>query len=147
MVRLSTGLALSLLGLYGLRAMMNYGHIKVYTGEQPLSPDMPPEGEQVAYITTDGLAFAVGSSSGGALEVVQDSAGVIQSGGTWQLTGIDTGTAGWWRWYWNAYDGEDHSFFYPRMDGLVGESLVLANVNITAASYVEINAFNVQFRG
>ena len=147
MVRLSTGLALSMIGNYGLTAMMNYGHIKVYSGDQPISPDMPPEGEQLAYITTDGLPFVVGNTGNGALALSQDDAGVLQSAGIWKLTGIDTGVAGWWRWYWNSYDSENQSFYYPRMDGLVGESLVLANENITAASNLEISAFNVQFRG
>lgn len=146
-VRLSTGLALSMLGNYGLKAMMNYGYIDVFTGDQPESPDIPATGTRVATIRTDGNPFVIGSQSGGALQLDQTDTGALRKGGTWVITGVATGTAGWWRWHWNAFDNDAFSFYYPRMDGLVGESLLLASTSITPATLEEIQAFNVQFRG
>jgi hypothetical protein len=147
MVRLSTGLALSMLGSYGLRAMMNYGYISIYSGEQPLSPDQVPTGTLLGKILTDGNPFVIGSQAGGALEVAQTELGILELAGTWLLTGEDIGTAGWWRWSWNSFDNDAQSFYYPRMDGLVGESLVLVDTAITPLTSVQIDSFNVQFRG
>ena len=146
-VRLSTGLAASMLGSYGLQAMMNYGRIEVYDGDQPISPDLPATGTKLADITTDGLAFVVGSTGGGALELEQSSSGVLGLVGTWTLTGIAEGTAGWWRWRWNAFDDGEQTFYFPRVDGLVGESLILVDPDITAITSETIESFNVQFRG
>jgi hypothetical protein len=147
MVKLSTGLAVSMLGNYGLTAMMNYGFINVYTGVQPLSPDMPPEGTLLARVTTDGDAFIVGSTAGGSLQLQQDAAGILTPFGDWILTGLADGEAGWWRWQWNQFDDQTQSFYYPRMDGTVGESLLLVDTAITTATVTEIDAFIVQFRG
>lgn len=147
MIKLSTGLALSLLNSYGLRAMMNYGWIAVYDGEQPISPDMEPDATLLARITTGGDPFIVDSQAGGALEVAINQVGVLEKGGTWILKGEATGTAAWWRWYWNRADTRAFSNYYPRLDGLVGESLVLADTAITPSTLTEIESFNVQFRG
>lgn len=147
MVRLSTGLALSMLGNYGLKAMMNYGVIRVYSGDQPLSPDMPATGTLLGEVTTDGDPFIVGSTTGGALRLSQGDTGVISKSGTWIFNGAATGTAGWWRWTWNAFDSGNQSFYYPRLDGLVGESLILASTAVTPATLTAIDSFNVQFRG
>jgi hypothetical protein len=146
-VRLSSGLAASMLGNYGLRAMMNYGYIALYDGIQPVSPDIPPDGTLLGLITTGGDAFLVNSFTDGALEISQSSNGVIGKVGAWILSGEATGVATYWRWYWNAFDNTDFSIFYPRMDGAIGESLVLADANITGSTSVEIESFNVQFRG
>jgi hypothetical protein len=136
-----------MLGNYGLKAMMNYGFINVYSGDQPLSPDMPATGTLLGQITTDGDPFVIASTTGGALRLAQGDTGVLEKSGAWLLNGSATGTAGWWRWMWNAYDSGNQSFYYPRVDGLVGESLVLASAAITPSTLVAIESFNVQFRG
>ena len=147
-VKLSTGLAASMLGSYGMRAMMNYGWIAVYDGTQPVSPDIAPsESTLLARVTTGGDPFIVNDFGSGALVIDQTESGVITKSGTWTLAGEATGTATWWRWYWNAFDNTEFSMFYPRMDGAIGESLVLTDANITPSTSVEIEAFNVQFRG
>lgn len=146
-VRVSTGLGLSMLGNFGLRAMMNYGYIAVHSGVQPDSPDQVPTGTRLGRITTNGDPFVVGSLTGGALQVSQGEFGVLAREGVWTLRGEDTGTAGWWRWHWNAFDDDTQSFYYPRMDGAVGESLFLEDSDITAATSLDIESFNVQFRG
>jgi hypothetical protein len=148
-IRLSTGLALAMTGSYGLQAMMNYGYVDVYSGVQPISPDLPPAETDVRLgrITTDGLAHVVGSAADGALKVDQTETGLLTKSGSWILTGVDAGIATWWRWHWNSFDDNTQTFFYPRMDGDVGESLVLAETDITILTSVEISSFNVQFRG
>lgn len=126
---------------------MNYGYIDVFTGDQPASPDIPSTGTRVATIRTNGAPFVVNSQSGGALEIIQGDTGALRKSGNWLLTGVDTGTAGWWRWYWNAFDNDEHTFYYPRMDGLVGDSLILASTSITPATSEAIESFTVQFKG
>jgi hypothetical protein len=151
MIRLSTGLALSMLGNYGMSAMMNYGRIEVYSGEQPLSPNLPPSSTNstlLASVTTDGLPFVMGFGAGtGALELTQDTDGVVKKVGEWLLWGMsESGVAQWWRWRWNSFDDNAESFYYPRMDGAVGESLILENTSIVPATNVAIRNFSVQFR-
>ena len=69
--------------------------------------------------------------------------GSLTFAGIWVLKGVATGDAGWWRWKWNTTDDDSDSVYYPRMDGAVGESLVLTNPTITAATNVVIDDFNV----
>ncbi len=147
-IKLSAGLQASVLSEFGLGAMMNYGVIEVYTGDQPLSASDAPTGLLLARVTTDGLDFTAGSLTGG-LQVVYDAvAGGLVKVGTWRLRGVATGAPGWWRWKWNAEDDDSFSVFLPRLDGVVGESLVLGALNqITPSTNEEIEDFLVAFSG
>lgn len=141
-IRISSGLRAALLSDYGLAAMMNYGTIRVFSGDQPTTASLQPTGTLLATITTEGVEFIPGTLFG-ALEVALSEEGALEKVGVWTMLGLATGTAGWWRWTWNAEDDDTDSLYYPRMDGLVGESLLLASVAITPATDVNINQFTV----
>lgn len=141
-VRISTGLRVSVLSDFGLALMMNYGVIEVYSGTQPDAADEAPTGTLLGTITNNGDPFTAGTQIG-ALEIEVTAAGQLQKVGTWRLNGVATGTAGWWRWKWNATDSDAQSQYYPRMDGLVGETLILASTSITPSTDVEIESFIV----
>lgn len=141
-IRLSSGLRTAILTDFGLGAMMNYGVIEVYTGTQPETAILAPTGLLIGRITTDGDPFLVGTVNGG-LKLAVDPEGGLTFDGVWRLKGLDTGTAGWWRWKWNSPDDDGDSLFYPRMDGAVGDSLRLAATIITPVTNVVITDFNV----
>lgn len=141
-VRVSSGLRAAMLSDYGLKAMMNYGVIEVYSGTQPVSASLIPTGTLLAYITNNGDSFVPNTTTGG-LQVDLDAGGGLGHVGEWRMKGVATGEAGWWRWKWNAPDDDSDSAYYPRMDGAVGESLILQVTSITPTTNVVINDFNV----
>jgi len=141
-VRVSAGLRAALLSDYGLSAMMNWGTIEVYSGQQPANASLAPTGTLLARVTKQGTPFEPGTYNG-ALEVGLAPTGGLEKVGVWRMKGVTTGVAGWWRWKWNSPDPNVDSQYYPRMDGLVGESLFLVTSGITEATNVEITQFNV----
>lgn len=143
-IRLSNGLKSALYGQFGIQAMMQYGLIEVYSGSQPVTASEAPTGTLLGTITNNGDTHVSGSTQGG-LRIDQNTSGQLIANGTWRLTGVDTGTAGWWRWKWNAFDDDSVSLYYPRMDGEVGNGLVLASTSITPSTDVEIGSFVLRF--
>jgi hypothetical protein len=144
MIRLSTGLQIAVMGLYGFQSMMNFGVIEVRSGSQPATADGFPTGTLLARVTHEGDPFVPGVSGG--LEIGNDS-GVLAKVGNWRLQGVASGTAGWWRWKWNAPDDDSFSLYYPRVDGAVGESFILGDTAITPATDTEITEFTFFVRG
>lgn len=141
-IRVSSGLRASLLSDFGLQAMMDYGFISIYSGTQPATASSEATGTLLGRITQNGDAFVPNTTTGGLQTELSPQGGLVKTG-TWVLTGVATGTAGWWRWQWNAPDDGSYSPFYPRMDGAVGESLILADTTITPATLVTITDFYV----
>jgi hypothetical protein len=141
-IRISTGLRNAVLGEYGVSAMMNLGVIEVYTGVQPFAPDEPPSGTLVAIVTNNGDSFVPGGAVG-ALSLKEVTTGALEKSGTWRLKGVNVGVAGWWRWMWNATDTRESSQYFPRMDGMVGESLILQYPDITATTDIEVESFTL----
>lgn len=146
-IRLSTGLQASVLSQYGLVPMMNYGIIDVYSGEQPTSASSPATGTRLGRITQGGVDFISGTTTGG-LEIEYDAlVGGVVNVGEWRLRGVAAGAPGWWRWRWNLQDDDSESLYYPRLDGAVGESLILSVNQISVATNVEIQSFLLAFSG
>lgn len=141
-IRISTGLRAALLSDYGLKAMMNYGVIAIYSGAQPSSASSAPTGTLLGHVTQNGTAFQPNTTTGG-LQVDLLTTGGLGMVGTWRLKGVATGDVGWWRWKWNAVDDDSDSIYFPRMDGAYNESLTLAAGTITAATNVVIDDFYV----
>jgi len=141
---MSLGLENSLLGAYGLSTMMNYGVIEIYSGDQPNSAEQSPTGTLLARITQNGVPFQVGTLIGGCQLQLLGTGGLGFIPG-WRLKGIENGIAGWWRWKWNSPDNGEDSLYYPRMDGLVGETLLLRSNSITPQSDILISDFFVAF--
>lgn len=146
MIRLSSGLRGAMLYDSGLRAMMYWGTIHIYTGEQPPSADLAPTGTLVGRITQDGLGFTPGGVPGGLITESRTLTS-IQHLGNWVVKGAATGRPGWWRFKWNGLDDNEDSLFVPRIDGTVGESLFNLPEQLNAATEIENVEFNFYFLG
>lgn len=142
MIRTSTGLASAMMSGYGLRAMMGYGAMRVYTGAQPETADFAPTGTLLGHITQDGLAHIPGSTQGGLLLSSTFPRSVLKDG-VWQLKGVTSGVPGWFRWVWNGTDNDTFSTFFPRVDGTVGADLILSVSTITAATDLPLDDFRL----
>lgn len=126
---------------YGLQAMMNYGRIYVYSGEQPESADKAPTGTLLGYVSQNGDPPVPGTITGGLIMVQSFDAGALEKHGTWRLKGVANGTVGWWRMVWNAADPLTDSDYHPRIDGAHGDSFVLPSNDIGPATDMEIGSF------
>jgi len=112
-----------MIGNYGLGLMMQYGHIRIFSGMQPATADFAQAGTLLARVTQDGIAPVPGVEAGGLQFTMGYEPGEIMHDGDWVMTGIASGTPGWWRFVWNGEDDGGDSLFLPRIDGAVGESL------------------------
>lgn len=141
MIRLSSGLRTSMITEHGLRSMMNFGRILLFTGDQPASADAAQTGTRVAMITTDALTPVPGDIVGG-LQLAQGyTAGTLEKYGNWVLKGSGTGTIGWWRFVWNSVDDGTASAYLPRIDGSFGDSFSLMDRNVLPSTQVQIDNF------
>lgn len=141
-IRISSGLRAGMMTVYGFQALMEYGRIDIYTGDPPSSADQPPTGLRVAQITNAGVDFVQGSTQGG-LRLVSDVRGSVTKSGSWVLRGVATGTAGWFRFKWNARDYNDFSEIIPRIDGRIGEDLFLPTTNMAPHVSFELSDFRL----
>lgn len=145
MIKLSSGLRQAIMNEYGLGLMMNGGIIYIYNGTMPDSPDNPPNGTLLAYITTEGRVFQAGEDTIDAgLLLYSVFPGVLTDDGRWYLTGLATGTATWWRWCWSDADSHGESTYYPRIDGDVGAALKLNTNEISPSQYFRIERFYLE---
>jgi hypothetical protein len=145
MARFSTGLRNALAGNYGLGMMMNGGIIRVYSGTLPSTPDNAPSGVELGQITTEGRAFVFPNDPYEAgLFLQAGSPGILTNLGIWRLKGIRSGTASWWRFYWSGNDPLITSVYYPRIDGVVGDELILYTNSITSLTNISIDYFTIQ---
>jgi len=142
-IRLSSGLRNAMITSYGLGIMMQLGRIFIYTGTQPDSADDPATGTKIGYVSQDGVVPLPNQTAGGLDLRTGNIAGALENNGDWVLRGIANGTAGWWRFVWNYEDSEGNSDFLPRIDGTVGESLILASTTITPVTGVPITSFRL----
>ncbi len=142
MPRFSTGLRNAIAVNYGLGIMMNGGVIRVYGGTRPSSPDLAPGTTELGCITTEGKVFIPGDDTEGAgLLLSHVSPGTLINDGNWRFKGIASGTATWWRWCWAGADALLLDTLVPRVDGLVGTDLLLANPVITPTTNFAIESF------
>lgn len=144
-VRISTGFAAAILGPSAFDTIFQDGVIEVFSGPPPASADAATTGTLLARITKDGGAFTPGSPTNG-LRFVRDGRFAARDfSHTWTLTGVGTGTAGWFRLKGNALDANLASLSLPRIDGAVGLveqvgdfQLFLPTVTITPSTTIQI---------
>jgi len=142
MARLSTGLRNALVNSFGLGSMMNAGIIRVYGGSMPATPDNPPNTPELARITKDGKVWLPGDlSTGAGLLLAFSPPGALVNLGVWRMKGLTNGTARWYRWNWKDPDNNQFSQTLPRVDGRVGDELVLGNLLITPSTNRSIESF------
>lgn len=100
--------------------LLRDGVIEVYTGTQPATADLAETGTKLLRITLSSGAFTPGSPTNG-LNLATAVAGVAskESGETWSGVGLADGTAGWFRYYSNAYT-TGASSTAVRFDGVCG---------------------------
>lgn len=142
-VRASTGFANAILGTSSFAGLFLNGSIEMRSGAQPASADLPPTGTLLARITRDGDAWTPGSATGG-LQFIRDGRTVQKNPAhLWMIVGEGTGTVGWFRLVGNALDDGSFSTTLPRIDGAVGLSgavgdvqMFLPNLSITPATLI-----------
>ena len=141
MMNLNAALRTALATQYGLMAMMQYGCIKVFTGQQPASADLAEQGTLLGTITQDGVPFQWGTGQGALHLEPGPTHGACQQVGNWKLTVTQSGTAGWWRFVGNGYDDGTDDVWQPRIDGAILEGLILPDPNLTQGSVLDVESF------
>lgn len=144
MIKLSSGLCSAIITSYGLGSMMQYGHIRLFTGSQPSSANNAQTGTLVAVITAGGEdPPAPGETTGGLEFEAGALPGTLAGRGTWMLKGLATGVPGWWRFVWNGSDDGADSMELPRVDGLIGEAVSMPTgvSSVTSATLVTVPKF------
>jgi len=132
-----------MLGEVGLKAALADGVLRIYSGAQPASADLPASGTLLVEITESGGAFAHGSPTNG-IEWDAPDGGVISKDPleTWQGSGIAAGTAGWARFYANPLDDGLESTTHARIDMSVGRGtgdLQVSNVNVSVGAPITVD--------
>lgn len=142
-VRISSGLRDAVVTNYGLGIMMQYGHIQVFAGTQPASPDEPPSGALLAQITQDGLPIPVPGDDAGGLMLVGGAVGEVVNLGNWIIKGVADGTAGWWRFVAGNIDPGGYSTTACRVDGTVTECITDMPTTITSVLTLPMSKFSL----
>lgn len=141
--RTSTGLSLVLVNRF--LEYFNGGWIEVHTGSKPESSDAAPTGTLLGYVTRGGAPMQNDPQTSGLTFDAVSTKGDIKDTGDWTLVVSAEGTAGWWRMRWSATDNGAVSDVIPRLDGEVGDTLLLDNTNITLAQSPIGATFNLTF--
>lgn len=143
-MNLSTGLKNNLLSLMGMRPLLNGGCMWLFSEEIPTKADYEPTGTLLGAITSNGLApnlptngLTFGFVAGGILGK--------SSSETWSLHVIEEGEVGWFRFTGPKGDYSIYSTSAVRLDGIVGEELVLSNTLLTAGLVQPIKSFLLYF--
>jgi hypothetical protein len=148
-ITLSTGAKQKILGDASggsFKTLFTDGVIEIYSGTKPTDADATENGTKLVRITVDGDAFTAGSSANG-LEFANAVATEIEKAAaeTWTGTAVASGTAGWFRFYANAY-GTGASTSAVRFDGRCGTSnadMVLSTLSVVSGYPVTVNTFKV----
>lgn len=141
-IRVSSWLRTAMMTNYGMERMMRYGHIRVFTGKQPESADMAETGDLIGIISTDGKIPSTTGADAGLMMEPGERPGMLVNRDGWMLRGVGDGHAGWWRFV--AYAPLDEggvASSLSRIDGSVGESLVLPDNYITTSTLEPIDGF------
>jgi hypothetical protein len=142
MLNFSTGLRNQLVNSSGLGSLMNSGCIYLYSEPMAETADAAVTGTLLARITTEGRTYVPENDTVGAgLRLTLAPPGGLTKTGIWTLKGVAIGTAYWWRWCSRGYDGFGYSETRCRMDGRVGESLILLSNDITPLTEFEVETF------
>ena len=125
------------------------GVLAIYSGSQPATPDDAETGTLLCLITRDGGAFSAGNEANG-LNFGTPENGVVDiaPGEVWSGVVLQTGVAGWFRFYANDYV-TGASTTARRFDGAISPSssaeLQMANTTLTAGDTSVLNSFPVSY--
>ncbi len=129
-----------------LDEILRDGVIEVYTGTQPATADLAETGTKLLRITVSSGAFTPGSPTNG-LNLATAASGSTskESGETWSGVGLADGTAGWFRYYSNAYV-TGASSTSERFDGVCGVGsgeLRMSSLSITTGATTTVDAATI----
>jgi len=149
-LRLSTGLVTELMGDgsgdNSLRELLKDGVLDIYSGSQPASADDAETGVKLASITESSGAFIGGAATNGLeFDAAADGELTKAAAETWSGLGLAIGTAGWFRFYNNAYT-LGASTEAIRFDGNVSTAssqLVLSSTSIKVSLPITIDTFTL----
>jgi hypothetical protein len=145
-LQLSTQLRNGMLNATGFTEAFANGVMYIYSGPQPVNADAAVQGTLCGIVTKAAGAFAFGVATNG-LNFLAPALGVInKDANAWQMVGLVTDTAGWFRLMGNPADNLAGSLILPRLDGSVsagggGGDLLLSSVNIVAGAPTTIDVF------
>ena len=142
---MSSGLRDAVITNYGVGMAMNHGHIQIYSGEQPATPDLQSQGRLLAFVTQDGLPVPIPGDEAGGLQLRHGRTGEIVNQGTWVLKGVADGVPGWWRFVELQIDPDTNSTTAFRIDGSVGDSLFGVPESISATDVIPVASFSLSF--
>ncbi|OPZ46511.1 MAG: hypothetical protein BWY95_01726 [Bacteroidetes bacterium ADurb.BinA104] len=133
-----------------LKDIFKDGVLKIYSGTRPSNADATIGGATLLVtISNAGATFVAGTVAGG-IEFGASSSGAISksSSETWQGTAVQTGTAGFFRFYANATDagGADTDYIYPRIDGTIatsGADLNMTSTSIRSGASITVDTFTL----
>ena len=135
-MKISTGLRNHLLATGSLKAGLDSGVIRIYSGAEPASADDAVSGTLLCTISLNdgGTGITLDSTPSG---------GVIQKtpSETWSGTPVDTGTAGYWRFSGTA-DAGGSSTTEKRAQGTIGTALadmIVASTTFTSGVLRQID--------
>lgn len=137
--RRSMGLRNNLLdGTQGFNTLMNGGHIAIYSGAQPSSPEYPETGVLLANLGTVGTGLHFGTAATGVVD---------KNHGVWDGTCSVAGVAGWFRFYGTTgFAGTDSAGTAVRFDGAIGSvtgDLLLTPTNLAVNAPIIIDSLAV----
>lgn len=145
-IKLSTGLRTAMAGTIGFAGALANGVIHIYSGPQPTTADSAVTGTLLGIVSTDGLPFAFGTATNGlAFDAASGGSVAKEPDDTWKFSGLENGTAGWFRLMGNPMDNLGASTTLPRLDGSIGTSgadLNLSNISVKAGKPATIDVFD-----
>lgn len=125
------------------------GVMAIYSGSQPATADAAETGTLLCLLTRDSQPFTPGQADNG-LNFGDPAGGVVDiaPGEVWSGIVLQTGVAGWFRFYDNAYT-TGASDTARRFDGTISPSssaeLQMANTTLTAGDTAVLNTFPVSY--
>ncbi len=127
-----------------LRDIIAHGVLCVYSGSQPSSADVTPTGSKLLEITKGSAAFTAGNI-GNSLIFDEPVAGVLgkADADTWSGVGLETGTAGWFRFYANDFDLTSNALCFDGAVGTSGAELNLSSTSIVTDATTTIDEFEI----
>lgn len=143
-ILMSTALKNEVLFNRSLISTLDWGVIRIYSGDQADSADAAPTGTLLASVTTSGIPWVQTANPAGGLRLApfpQVGYIVKPSGQIWVLTAAESGTAGWWR-FQSPLD------LNWRIDGSVTgpfEELFIGNPVLTQGEQRFIETFQIGF--
>lgn len=137
-MKLSTGLRNHLLASGSLKAALDGGEIRIYSGSAPATADDAATGTLLVTLKDSGSGINFASSASGGI-LSKDA------GETWSGTNAATGTAGYYR---HVASGDDDSSSGTALRiqgtcGLAGADMNMTSVALTASATTDLDFYTV----